>query len=113
MLATEGCLRGSDAGASALEAHSAGMWRRDCGGNSENRRLPPGAELSQWRPLKRLEERALALPRPHPHSLGASILPSVDCLCSSWYPGPGIIQPGNQAVSLMSAPGRKTDYFFY
>ena len=53
----------------------------------------------------------------HPHSLTVGpILCLSEPLSSLWSPGLGIIQPGNQAVSLMSAPGRKMDYmlcFFF
>ena len=62
--------------------------------------------------LQRFGERALALPLAARHGLGTAVLPLADFLCSWWYPGPGIIQPGNQAVSLTSAPGRKIDYVF-
>lgn len=50
--------------------------------------------------------------QPQPQGLGRSILPLVNFLSSWWYPGFGIIQPGNQAASLMSAPGCKIDYFY-
>lgn len=69
--------------------------------------------LDGWGGLQRsLERKPFPSSRLHPHGLGVSILPSVHFLSSWWYPELGIIQPGNQAGSLMSAPGCIIDFFF-
>lgn len=110
--ATEGRLRGGDAAASASEAHSTGMGEGTVG-------APVGQTPASWsgalptEASERMEDRASALPLVASPQPGSSIFPSVHFLGSSGYPGPGIIQPGNQSASLLSAPGRSTDHYFF
>lgn len=61
-----------------------------------------------------LETEPLRLHWSQPHNLTeAPILCLAEPLSSLWSPGLGIMQPGNQAMSLMSAPGCKMDYMFF